>query len=55
MVLLQPGVACKEIYNSAVAFIEAKRPDLKDHFLKNCGFAVFYLLFVFNNQYLDWH
>ena len=56
MVLLKPGVTCKEIYTSAVAYIEAKRPDLKDNFLKNCGFAVSRLslslcVFIQTNMY----
>lgn len=54
MVLLKPGVTCKEIYTSAVAYIEAKRPDLKDNFLKNCGFAVSRLslcVFIPTNMY----
>jgi nucleosome binding factor SPN SPT16 subunit len=46
MVLLKPGVICNEIYTSAVAYIEAKRPDLKDNFLRNCGFAVSFCAFV---------
>ncbi|KAJ3184411.1 FACT complex subunit spt16 [Gaertneriomyces sp. JEL0708] len=37
---IRHGVACKDVYNAAVSYIESKRPDLKDHFLKNCGWSV---------------
>ncbi|RKO90481.1 FACT complex subunit SPT16 N-terminal lobe domain-containing protein, partial [Blyttiomyces helicus] len=37
---LKDGITCKEAYGKAVAYIESKRPDLKDVFLKNCGFGI---------------
>ncbi|KAJ3359746.1 FACT complex subunit spt16 [Kappamyces sp. JEL0680] len=37
--ILKPNVPCSTIYNMATEFIQSKRPDLKDHFVKNCGFG----------------
>ncbi|KNC97903.1 chromatin-remodeling protein SPT16 [Spizellomyces punctatus DAOM BR117] len=36
---IKEGVACKDVYSAAISYIEKKRPDLKDNFLKNCGWS----------------
>ena len=35
---LKDGVVVKDLYAEVLNKIEAERPDLKDHFLKNIGF-----------------
>ena len=40
MGVLKPGVLCSDIYAKALSFIEKKKPELKDHFVKNCGFSM---------------
>ncbi|KAJ3089807.1 FACT complex subunit spt16 [Quaeritorhiza haematococci] len=37
---IKEGVSCKDVYQRVVAYIEKKRPDLKDHFVKNIGFGM---------------
>ncbi|KAJ3056391.1 FACT complex subunit spt16 [Rhizophlyctis rosea] len=34
------GVVCSDVYNKAAAYVAEKRPDLKENFLKNCGFGI---------------
>lgn len=36
---LRAGVTCKEVYDKAVEYIQAKQPALVKHFVKNAGFA----------------
>ena len=36
---LRVGVRVCDVYSAAVSFIEAKRPDLKDHFTRNAGWV----------------
>ena len=38
--ILRPNNICSDIYAKAIAFIEKRKPELKDHFVKNCGFSV---------------
>lgn len=38
--LIKDGVTCKDIYNKAVSYVEKKRPDLKEYFVKNIGFGI---------------
>lgn len=40
MSILRPNIIFSEVYAKAVAFIEKRKPELKDHFAKNCGFSV---------------
>ncbi len=40
LAVMKPGVSCKDVYSAAVAFVEKKRPDLKEHLVKNFGFLV---------------
>lgn len=49
--VLKPGVPCNEIYAKAVAYIDKKKPELKDHFVKNCGFSVGFCCYVFPSIY----
>lgn len=37
---LRPGQTGKEIYEAARKYIQDKKPDLADHFVKNAGFAI---------------
>lgn len=36
---LQVGERLCDVYNTAVSFIEEKRPELKDHFTRNAGYV----------------
>lgn len=36
---LRVGATCKEVYEKAVEYIQAKQPSLVKHFVKNVGFA----------------
>ncbi|PVU99977.1 hypothetical protein BB559_000235 [Furculomyces boomerangus] len=36
---IKPDVQFSKVYNDAVQYIEEKRPDLRDHFVKNIGFV----------------
>ena len=36
---LRAGSTCKEVYDKAVKYIQAKQPSLVKHFVKNVGFA----------------
>jgi nucleosome binding factor SPN SPT16 subunit len=38
--IMKEGVTCKDVYLKAQSYIEQKRPDLKDNFLKMCGFGM---------------
>ncbi|KAJ3037385.1 FACT complex subunit spt16 [Rhizophlyctis rosea] len=38
--LIHHGAVCSDVYNKAVAYIAEKRPELKDKFVKNCGFGM---------------
>ncbi|CAO1625988.1 unnamed protein product [Sympodiomycopsis kandeliae] len=37
---LRPGKAGKDVYESARKYIQDKKPDLAEHFVKNAGFAI---------------
>lgn len=37
---MKAGVTCNHIYNEAVAYVEANRPDLVEYFTRNCGFGM---------------
>ncbi|KAJ3213204.1 FACT complex subunit spt16 [Clydaea vesicula] len=37
---LKDGTTCKEVYLKALGYIEKKRPELKDKFVKNIGFGM---------------
>jgi nucleosome binding factor SPN SPT16 subunit len=38
--IIKDGIRCDEVHQSALTYIDDKRPDLKPHFTKNCGFGV---------------
>ncbi|RKP10675.1 FACT complex subunit spt16 [Thamnocephalis sphaerospora] len=38
--MLRPGTPLCDVYNKALGIIRAKRPDLEQHFVKNCGFSM---------------
>lgn len=38
--IIRDGVKIKDVYNEALNYIRAKRPDLEKHFTKNIGFAM---------------
>ncbi|KAL2115804.1 hypothetical protein VTJ04DRAFT_10059 [Mycothermus thermophilus] len=37
---IRDGVTVKDVYNKALNFIRAKKPDLEKHFLKNVGYGI---------------
>ncbi|KAJ3276374.1 FACT complex subunit spt16 [Terramyces sp. JEL0728] len=37
--IIRDGALCSDVYNTAVEYIEKKKPELKDFFVKNCGFG----------------
>ena len=41
--VLKPDITCAQVYSKAISFIDKKRPDLKENFVKNCGFSVHFL------------
>ncbi|TPX56909.1 hypothetical protein PhCBS80983_g04205 [Powellomyces hirtus] len=40
LMAIKDGVPCSDVYNTAVAYITEKRPDLLPHFIKNCGWSM---------------
>ncbi|KAI8911514.1 FACT complex subunit-domain-containing protein [Gorgonomyces haynaldii] len=38
--LIKNGAKCNDIYNDTLAYIDKHRPELKEHFTKNCGFGI---------------
>jgi nucleosome binding factor SPN SPT16 subunit len=38
--LLKAGTVAKDVYNGTIEFIKSEKPDLVDHFTKNCGWLI---------------
>ncbi|KAJ3000085.1 FACT complex subunit spt16 [Globomyces sp. JEL0801] len=38
--IMKAGIPCSEVYSRAIAYISEKKPELKDKFVKNCGFGM---------------
>ena len=37
---IRDGVTVKDVYQKAISYIKAKKPDLEKHFLKNVGYGI---------------